>query len=301
MSHLDHPFPEDSKREVISHHHLISYYHPRLGQWPFPHQIVVYLWGHRNLIRQLTYRELVGRYKGSFLGILWSFLTPLLLLVIYTFIFSKVFKVRWGVTQEESKVAFAIMLFAGLLPYQLFTDAVSRAPGLILSYPTFVKKVVFPLEVLPIVIVNSALIHSFFGLSILLICGFISIGSLFWTALLLPAVLVPLVLLTLGFTWFLASLGVFVCDIGHGVGLSLTALAFLSPVFYPLSMVPDSFRFWMQLNPLTVLIESYRQMLLLGQEPEWIWLGVMTALSTAVAYGGFVWFMRSKRAFGDVI
>lgn len=269
-------------------------------RWPLPHQIAIHLWGHRNLIKQLAYRDVWGRYRGSYLGIFWSFLTPLFLIVIYTFVFSQLFQVRWGGVRE-STLSFPLVLFAGLIPYQLFAETVTRAPSLILSYSSYVKRVVFPLEVLPVMVVSTALVQSCSWILILLACGLLFWGPLPPTALFIPTVLFPVVLLALAFGWFLSSLGVFVRDMHHGVSLGLTALLFLSPIFYPVSALPEAFRFWIRLNPFTILVESFRQVILLGQTPDWTALGFITLVSLALAWLGLSWFMRTKPAFSDVI
>ena len=196
------------------------------------------LWHNRQLIWQLTRREVIGRYRGSLMGLAWSFLTPLLMLVVYTFVFSVVFKARWNINVEESKTDFAIILFTGMIVFSLFAEIVNRAPGLIVSNANYVKKVVFPLEILSWVSMGSVLFHSLVSLAVLLLVQIVLNHSLPWTVVFFPLVLLPLIFASLGVAWFLAALGVFVRDISQITGVFTTVLMFLSAVFYPLSALP---------------------------------------------------------------
>lgn len=259
------------------------------------------LWRNRDLILALTKREVVGRYRGSVMGIAWSFFNPVLMLVVYTFVFSIVFKARWGIAGEESKTSFAIMLFVGMLVHGLFAECLNRAPGLILSNPNYVKKVIFPLEVLPWVALGSALFHAAISLLVLLIAQLILTHQLMWTILLFPLVLLPLLFATMGFAWFLAGLGVYVRDIGQITGMFTTVLMFLSPVFYPISALPAKYQTWLQFNPLTFIIEEGRNSLIFGKMPDvWRW-GIMMTVGISIAWAGFVWFQKTRKGFADVL
>ncbi len=198
------------------------------------------LWRNRQLVWQMTRREVVGRYRGSLIGLAWSFLNPLLMLVVYTFVFSVIFKARWGGDVNETKTDFAIILFAGMIVFGLFSEIINRAPGLIVSNVNFVKKVVFPLEILPWVTLGSVLFHSFVSLIVLLLVQLTLKFFLPWTVLLFPLVLLPLIFASMGAAWFLASIGVYVRDIGQVMGVFTTVLMFLSAVFYPVSSLPES-------------------------------------------------------------
>jgi lipopolysaccharide transport system permease protein len=256
-------------------------------------------WTHRALIRQMVRREVAGRYRGSFFGLLWSFFTPLLMLAVYTFVFSVVFKGRWD-GGSESRFEFALVLFAGLIVFNLFSECVSRAPGLILSNVNYVKKVIFPLEILPWVALGAALFHAVASLAVLMI--FLSVTmSLPWTAVLLPVVLFPLLPLIMGLSWLLASLGVFVRDIGQFIGMLMTALLFLSPVFYPASALPESVRGWLYLNPLTFIIEQAREVAIWGHLPNWSGLALYLGLAMLMAWAGLVWFQKTRKGFADVL
>lgn len=255
----------------------------------------------RSLIWQMTKREVIGRYRGSLMGILWSFLNPIFMLAVYTFVFSYVFKSRWGASTSDSKTEFAILLFTGLIIHGLFSECVNRAPSLILGNVNYVKKVVFPLEVLPWVAMGATVFHT--GVSILVLLTFyFSINlSLPWTLVFLPLLLFPLVLLTMGLSWFLASLGVYLRDVGQIIGLVSTSMLFLSPVFYPVSALPPEYRPLLHLNPLTFMIEQAREVMIWGRMPDWQGLAIYTACSLAVAWAGFFWFQKTRRGFADVL
>ena len=250
---------------------------------------------------QMTKREVVGRYKGSIMGLLWAFLNPVFMLIIYTFVFSVVFKARWGIGENETKTQFALMLFAGLIVFNFFSEVVNRAPGLIISNINYVKKVVFPLEILPLVNIGSALFHSLVSLWVLAMVFFFFNGFIHWTFLFVPFVFVPLVALTAGVAWGLASIGVFIRDFGQVVGIVLAMLMFLSPVFFPCSALPQEFQFVVRLNPLTFIIEQTRGMLILGHVPDWTGLGIYTVVSMLVAWAGYAWFQKTRKGFADVL
>jgi lipopolysaccharide transport system permease protein len=266
-----------------------------------PVRIVAHLWKYRDLIRQLTWREVVGRYKGSFIGLGWSFIQPLIMLCVYTFVFSVIFKARWGVESGEGKAAFALALFMGLITFSIFSEVANSAPSLVLGNANYVKKVVFPLEILPLVRLCSALINAVFSLGVLFVGILIFNHFIHWTALLLPLIWLPMVMFTLGCGYFLASLGVFVRDIGTVIGVLTTMLFFLTPIFYPISAVPEQFRIFCRINPIAIFVEDARRVVLWGLFPDWPWFFFGMVLSVAVLIFGFVWFMKSKKAFADVI
>jgi lipopolysaccharide transport system permease protein len=266
-----------------------------------PVRIVAHLWKYRDLIRQLTWREVVGRYKGSFIGLGWSFIQPLMMLCVYTFVFSVIFKAKWGLDSGEGKAAFALALFMGLITFSVFSEVVNSAPSLVLGNANYVKKVVFPLEILPLVRLFSALINAVFSLGVLFAGILIINHFIHWTALMIPLVWLPMMMFTLGCGYFLASLGVFVRDIGTVIGVLTTMLFFLTPIFYPISAVPEPFRIFCRINPIAIFVEDARRVVLWGLSPDWPWFFFGMALSAAVLIFGFVWFMKSKKAFADVI
>lgn len=259
------------------------------------------LWRNRQLIVQMARREVVGRYKGSVMGLAWSFLNPVFMLAVYTFVFSVVFRARWGIGGEESKTQFALVLFVGLIVHGLFAEVLNRAPALILSNVNYVKKVVFPLEILPIISVGAALFHTLISLCVLLAAFTLFNGHLHWTVVFTPLVFLPLIILTLGLAWILASLGVFLRDVGQTIGLITTVMMFLAPVFYPITAIPEEFRPWIMVNPLTVMIEQAREVLIWGRLPDWTGLGIYTLVATFIAWAGYAWFQKTRKGFADVL
>ncbi|MBK7953707.1 MAG: ABC transporter permease [Candidatus Accumulibacter sp.] len=255
----------------------------------------------RQLIVRMTRREVIGRYKGSVMGLMWSFLNPVFMLMVYTFVFSVVFKARWGDGDNESKTMFAVVLFVGMIVHGLFAEVVNRAPSLIVSNVNYVKKVVFPLEILPVVAMGAALFHSLVSLSVLLISFSIFNGFLQWTLLLAPLVFLPLVIFTIGVAWILASLGVFLRDVAQTVGIVTAVMMFLSPVFYPISALPEKFHPWLMANPLTFIIEQAREVLIWGHLPSWAGLAGYTLVAAAVACVGYFWFQKTRKGFADVL
>jgi lipopolysaccharide transport system permease protein len=258
-------------------------------------------WRNRQLILQLTRREVIGRYRGSLMGLAWSFVNPYLMLVVYTFVFSVVFKARWGTGGQESRADFAIILFTGMIVFNLFAEIINRAPGLIISNVNYVKKVVFPLEILSWVSLGSVLFHSLVSLIVLLLVQIIINHSLPWTIIFFPLVLLPLIFASLGVAWFLAALGVFVRDIGQVTGVFTTVLMFLSAVFYPLSALPEAYQVLLKLNPLVLIIIESRKVLVFGSLPDWFSIGIALLVGFAIATAGFWWFQRTRKGFADVL
>jgi len=263
--------------------------------------LVKSLWRNRQLIVQMTKREVVGRYKGSIMGLAWSFFNPVFMLTVYTFVFSVVFKSRWGVGGEESKTQFAVVLFVGMIVHGLFAEVLNRAPGLILANVNYVKKVVFPLETLPVIAMGAALFHAFISLCVLLMAFVIFNGYLQWTAIFTPLILIPIVILTLGIAWMLASLGVFLRDVAQTIGIITSVMMFLTPVFYPITAIPEEFRPWLMANPLTFIIEQARAVLIWGDLPDWLGLGSYTLVAIVVAWAGYAWFQKTRKGFADVL
>jgi lipopolysaccharide transport system permease protein len=255
----------------------------------------------RQLITQMAKQEVLGRYRGSVMGLAWSFLNPVLMLIVYTFLFSVVFKAKWGVGQTESHADFAVILFAGLIVHGLFAECINRAPLLIHSNVSYVKKVVFPLETLPWIAMGSALFHAAISLIVLLGVQLVLGGGLPWTVVFFPLILAPLILMIMGFAWFLASTGVYLRDIAQTTGIATSVLLFVSPVFYPISSLPEKLQFFIFLNPLTLIIEQSRKVLIFGELPDWINLGIYSLVSMLVAWAGFWWFQKTRKGFADVL
>ena len=265
-----------------------------------PKEMAASLWRNRSLIKALAQREVVGRYRGSVMGILWSFFNPVFMLLVYTFVFSVIFKARWS-GGSDSKTEFALILFAGLIVFNLFAECFNRAPGLILANVNYVKKVVFPLEILPWVALGSALFHALISLGVWLIAYLILFGVPHITVLLFPLVILPLLLLIMGLTWALASLGVYLRDVSQFIGILTTVLMFLSPIFYPASALPEAYRHLLLLNPLTPVIEQARDVLFWGKVPNMTILSIYLLMTAFIAWLGFAWFQKTRKGFADVL
>ena len=279
-----------SELDVTASHHSSS-----------PFSAVVSFWRNAELVWQLSKRELTGRYKGSYLGLCWALVNPLLLLAVYTFVFSVVFEVRWARGGDEHQFQFALILFSGLIVHGMIAEILGKGPALILQNTNYVKKVVFPLEVLPLVITITALFHACISYGLLVVALALLNGSVHGTALLLPVVLLPFLAFLLGVGWLLASFGVFFRDISQLTGLIATVLLFVSPIFFPLDALPEAFRPLFLANPLTFVIEQSRGLLIWGTGPDWRALGFYYLLAFAVAWAGFYAFQRMRKGFADVI
>jgi lipopolysaccharide transport system permease protein len=260
------------------------------------------LWSYRELALQMAKRDIQGRYRAARLGLLWSVLNPLVLLAIYTFVFTEVFRVRWNDNSTESRGMFALTMFCGMLLFNLFSEVVTRAPQMVVANPNYVKKIVFPLEIF----IVSGLLSGIFNMLIGYVVWFIGWGVVVreWphvSVLWFPLVIVPVCLTSAGLSWLLASLGVFVRDVGQAVILAVQVLFFATPIFYPIERVPQRFRRVLELNPLTHAIEDVRQVLMHDGSPNWHWWLVSTGAAAVLAVLGYAFFMKSKRAFADVI
>ncbi|MBX3414314.1 MAG: ABC transporter permease [Pirellulales bacterium] len=266
-----------------------------------PWAIARHFYARGNLVRQMLRREILGRYEGSFLGLFWCVLNPLLMLAVYTFIFSVVFQRTWGVDPNETVGSYAVVLYAGLVVFYIFAEVATPAPSIVTSNPNLVTKVVFPLEILPLVRTLAALVRALPSVVILFFSVWIVQGYVPWTFVLFPLVVVPMALLTLGVAYFLAFLGVFVRDVAHSMGMIIRIVFYLSPVFYPISIVPERLRSWLWLHPIARIVEDSRSVTVFGQLPDWGGLAVATLLSALIAWLGYVVFMSFKHAFADVI
>lgn len=265
-----------------------------------PAEMLASLWRHRELIKASAKREVLGRYRGSALGLLWSFFNPLFMLAVYTFVFSEVFKARWG-TGSDSKTEFALVLFIGMIVFNLFAECVNRAPGLVLGNPNYVKKVVYPLEILPVVTLLSALFHGLISLGVWLLAYIVFFGLPHATVLYFPLIILPFFLFLIGLSWALSALGVFLRDVSQFIGLVTTVLMFLSPIFYPATALPENYRHWLYLNPLTSVIEQTRDVMFWGKNPDFSLLLIYWFASAAIAWLGFAWFQKTRKGFADVL
>jgi lipopolysaccharide transport system permease protein len=269
----------------------------RLSPW----SMALGLWRHREIIIQFTRREIEGRYRGSYLGLLWTLITPIVMLLTYTFVFGIVYRARWGEHIGSGLAEFALTIFCGLIAFNLFGECTGRASGLIVSAPNYVKKVVFPLETLPVALLGGALFQVIVSVGILMVGVFFTHGRIPWTCCYLPLVVMPLVFLSLGTSWFLAGLGVFIRDVGNLVTLGIQILFFMTPIFYTASLVPKEFRFVLWFNPLSYLVEDFRRVLLWEMSPRWGAWSVWTLINCMILTIGYSWFMKSRRGFADVM
>ncbi|HVZ46400.1 MAG TPA: ABC transporter permease [Ramlibacter sp.] len=265
--------------------------------------LVTYLvpWRHAGLIRQFAERDVHARYRASWLGLGWAVLTPLLTLAVYTFVFRHIFGVRWGSAPEGSNIGFAVRLYCGLALFNFFAECVSRAPRVVLDQPHLVKKVRFPLEVLPWASALAAGVHLAIALVLLLALSWWDSGRLPATLVALPLVWLPLAPLVVGLGWWLAALGAYIRDIGQLIALLLSLLMFMSPIFFPLEAVPAALRPWLVVNPLAPLITGTRQVLLEGTWPSWSALALNFAVCVAIAAGGAAFFRAVRPGFAEVV
>ena len=260
------------------------------------------LWRNRRLLRDLTWREISGRYRGSWLGLAWSILTPLLMLAVYTFVFSVVFEARWSAAVVPGgKFDFALFVFVGVVLHGVLAEAITRSPGTVLGNANYVKKVIFPLELLPVTVVGAALFHALLAFAILLAAVLLLGGGLHWTLLWLPVLVLPLLLMALGLAWGLAALGVFLRDTAQVTGVLAMVLMFLAPVFYPVTALPGHLRGWLYLNPLTFVIEQARAVVFAGQAPDLPMLALFSGVALVVAQLGYGFFQKSRNGFADVL
>lgn len=276
---------------------------PVRDSWPpMPWEMVTSAVRHRSLIRELFGREISARFRGSLLGAVWFIAHPVLMLAIYTFVFSVVFNARWQ-SAETSDVQgdFALALFAGLIVFNLFAECLNKAPGLILSNISYVKKVVFPLEVLPWVTLFSALVQTFASLCVWVLFYLFLFGVPKAGVVMFPIVMLPLCLTALGQMWLLSGLSVYLRDVSQVVGVLTTALLFMSPIFYPVSALPDFMRAIMQFNPLTVPVEQARAVLMWDGELDWLQWGTSLAVAFVGAWVCFAFFQKVRRGFADVL
>lgn len=260
---------------------------------------------HRTLLSQLARRDVAGRYRGSLLGSAWTLLLPLVMLGIYTFVFSFVFKARWNLPaaggEEGGLASYGLVLFSGLMLHGFLSEVLSRAATIVVQHVNFVKKVVFPLELFPYMLATTAGAHLLISIAVLLIVHLLLGGVLTLSMLWAPAILLPLLLLALGCGWWLASLGVYLRDIGQLIQLAMTVLLFLSPIFYPLELLPEAVRSWLYLNPLTLIVSEFRNVMLWGGTPDFSALGVYFLVSLLVFFSGYWWFVKTKKGFADVL
>ncbi len=255
---------------------------------------------YRDLIAQLVRREFQSRFRGATLGVLWAIITPLVTVLMFAFVFGTVFKSRWG-AEAPSTASFVIIVLVGMAVHGILAEALGRAPTAILGQPAYVKKVVFPLEILPIVVTVNAVLNAAITLIVVLAASAVMHGGLGATVLLLPIVLLPYILFVAGIVLFVSAIGVYIRDMSQVVSLVTMLTLFLAPVFYPISAVPENYRFLLYLNPLTFIVEQAREVALFDHMPDWTGLAVYAPLALIFAWLGYCWFQRARNGFADVI
>jgi len=266
----------------------------------FPTSMFSSIWNHRKLILNLTKREITGRYKGSYFGILWSFFNPIFMLIVYTFVFSFIFNARWSV-ENSSRSEFALVLFSGLIIFNLFAECANKSPTIILSNVNYVKKVIFPLEILPVVNSLSAVFHAMISVVVWILFYVIEVGIPHLTLLLLPLLILPVFLLVTGVGWLFSAVGVFLRDIGQIITILVTALMFLSPIFYPITAIPEKYRPLLNLNPLAPAISQAREIMYWGTLPSFSEYLIYLLSCSLFAWLAFVIFQKSRKGFADVL
>lgn len=260
------------------------------------------LWRRRDLLRQFTWRYFIARYRGTYLGVVWALIFPLAMLAIYTFVFNYIFVPRFTTGERETQSQYAVVLFCGIVVFGVFAEAVTRSSHVIVENPNYVKKVVFPIEILPVAVLGSSLLHAIFGFGLTLVGVAVFFRAVYWTLLLLPLVLLPLAALALGLSWFLAALTVFVRDAANAAGILIgQVLFFATPIFYRLENLPEHWRAVAVLNPLAVVVDNARRVVVYGEPPRVAQLAGAMLLSLVVMQIGYAVFVRSKRGFADVL
>lgn len=261
----------------------------------------IILYKNRDLFVQSLTREIVQKYRGSYLGILWNFILPLVMLAVYSFIFGVIFKARWDQQVTDSKAEFALILFVGITLYNVFSETVGASPTLIITNVNYVKKVIYPLEILSMTSIGNSLVQLLFNLVIILLGKAIIIRHFDFMILFFPLVLLPLLLLVLGISWILSGIGVFIRDMRQAATIIILIFGYITPVFYPISSVPESFRWVMYLNPMTAIVNNARRVLIYGEFPDWLSLLITFFISYLIMLIGLMFFRKVKSNFSDAI
>lgn len=271
-----------------------------------PHFTAIYVELRRlyEVASPLFKRDVFARYRGSIMGLAWTFLTPLLMLAVYTFMFGKIFQMRWSATDVESSngmLGFALTLFIGLITHSYATEVLTRSPTIVVTHVNLVKRVVFPLHILPLMSVASALFQYFVSLLVFIFFQLVSTGTVSPGILWLPLIIAPFTVMLVGFAWLLAGVTVYFRDIAQLMGLAATVLLFMSPVFYPVSRLPPKLWPIFQLNPLTFIIEQSRNVVFSGELPDFLGLSVYMIIALVMAWLGLLAFQNMRKGFADVL
>lgn len=271
-----------------------------LAELLLPWKIGARLRPHLSLLKQFTKREIEKRYKGTFLGLLWSFFTPLFMLAVYAVVFGFIFKGSYG-HPGETKMQFVLGLFCAMLLWEFVAAALASSSTLIVQNSNLVTKMIFPLEILPIAMIGAILVHVAIGFVPLVLLMIVSQGMIPLSALSLVLIFVPVVFYSLGLTWIISALGVFLRDIGAAMPAIITILMFMSAIFFPISAIPEAWRWLVMLNPVAILISMARDALVFGQWMNGELFGIHLGISILIATIGYVFFMKVKSAFADVL
>ena len=258
-------------------------------------------WHRREVLSTFARIEFASRYHGAQLGVLWSLVSPLATLAVYTFVFSVVFKPSWAGGGDGGVAGYALILFAGLSAFEVFAASLNRAPRILSENVNFIKKVLFPLEILPVGVILAAVLESLVSLALVALGVLVTTGRLPATALLAPLAYLPLTMLTLGMCWVLAPVGVFLKDLGNIVGVGVQLLFFATPILYPLAAVPEPYRGLLALNPLHPVVDHLRRTIIYGQMPDWSALGWVSLASAGAMLAGYAFFINIKRLFADAV
>jgi lipopolysaccharide transport system permease protein len=254
----------------------------------------------KSLLKQLMIRDYTARYKSGALGLAWTVINPLLMLTLYSFVFVAIFKMRWGVN-DTSGHNFILLLFTGILVHGLFSEVITRAPSLIISNPAYVKKVVFPLELMPIIPLFGATVNFFIGMMLVFIMQIWINGELTFSVFLIPLIIIPFVILLTGISFIFSSLGVYFRDLNQMAGLIATIAMFASPVLFPMENVPEKYRIILYFNPITLVVEQLREVVILGTVPDVYHTMIYFIAAIAIFIIGLVWFQIVRKGFADVL
>ncbi len=265
-----------------------------------PIRLINSYWDNKTLIKQLVRKEIYGKFQGTHLGLLWVVFEPLLMLAVYTFVFRVIFNRHW-LSENDSTLEFTVILFSGLLMFNFFREVVNSAPRLILKNTNYVKKVVFPLEILPFVSILTSLYHLSISILILTVLYIMAFGQFNLTALYAPLILIPYILIVLGVGLFLASLGVYIRDVAQVVSVIVMGSLFLSAIFYPIESVPEKYQIFFYFNPIAFTVDQFRSVFLWGELPEWKWLVLYYPVSIVISWLGLFWFQKTRKGFADVL
>ena len=265
-----------------------------------PIKLISSYWHNRTLIKQLVKKEIYGKFQETHLGFFWVVFEPLLMLAVYTFVFRVIFNRQW-LSETETTLEFSAILFSGLLLFNFFRETVNSAPRLIIKNTNYVKKVVFPLEILPLVSVLTSLYHLFISMLILIVIYIIAYGQPNLAVLYTPLILLPYILIVFGVSLFLSSTGVYIRDVAQIVAMIVMGSLFLSAIFYPIESVPEKYQIWFYFNPIAFTVDQFRSAFMWGESPELKWFAVYYPVSIVISWLGFFWFQKTRKGFSDVL